>query len=231
MTFPCKYYYLLMLPVLFLCCFFDTERESYLPDDEAKIVRSILRENGYSIGDNELVDPYLEFSSSFAHADLHDLYYLILPAKNKHAIVLSDKINALDSSTMFITIKTFRTSRINSFTEEIFVDSIIFKTDSIVKMTSVLDLSKNEIKTIPKTITQLRVGTIDLRSNKLNSLPDEIMQIVGQDTAQNVRILLDNNQIDTLTLSDTLKTWLARYAYGGANWWKSQEQYRWTSGQ
>ncbi len=217
MTLPFKLKYL--FPGIVLCsgCSF-LQPESHIPEDQADVIREILRENGYSIGKKEHVDNFLEFSSSNVEVDYRNRYYLLLPAQHKKTLVLSDKINLLES-TGFMGVKTINYSFSDSA-----IDSIAFVSDSIIKFTY-LYAANNNIKVIPKEIAHLRTGYLNLGTNQITALPDEIMQIFDENYFNGGRISLGNNRIDTLLLSDTMKTWLSKYAEYGSEWWKFQDNY------
>jgi hypothetical protein len=212
-----KYLYLLCA-LFFLRCILQPT--SSIPGDEAKIIREILRENGYSVGNNENVDKYLGFRSSNPEVDLEDQYYLLLPAKNERTLKLSDKLNYLDPKS-FLGVNT-----ISTVSEDSRIDSIAIISDSIIKIFD-LDAENNNIKVIPKEISRLRSTRVMLGGNQISILPSEIMQIFDTNYyhAAAGEIYLDWNRIDTLLLSDTLKAWLSKYAYGGADWWRLQENY------
>ncbi len=217
MTLPFKLKYL--FPGIVLCCGCSfLQPESHIPEDQADVIREILRENGYSIGKKEHVDRYLEFRSSHPEVDYHDLYYLLLPSENTKMLILSDKINLLDSKA-FMGVNTINYSFSDSA-----IDSIAFVSDSIIRIPS-LYAANNNIKVIPKEIVHLRIGVVNFGANQITALPDEIMQIFDTNYFSGGLIYLGNNRIDTLLLSDTLKTWLSKYAKYGSEWWKFQDNY------
>jgi hypothetical protein len=203
-----KYNFLLIVLFIFHCIL---QPASSVPEDEAKVIREILRENGYSVDNNENVDKYLGFRSSNPEVDLGDLYYINLPATNKRTLILSDKFNMLNPN-RFMGVYT-----INHVYEDSQIDSVAFISNSIIKIPD-LNAINNLIKTIPKEISHLRTRSISFGNNKITTLPNEIMQIFDTNYYNGGLINIGMNKIDTLLLSDTMKTWLSKYAYGGSEW-------------
>ena len=125
---------LLSVFMLFIDCL-EFGSDNYIPKEQADIIRTILNENGYSIGDDEKVDTYLEITSSDVEVDLHDRYWLVLPDENGRILFLSDKINELTKKGMFLGIKAYRSSnKFSSFTDDIFIDSINIISDSVISV-------------------------------------------------------------------------------------------------
>jgi hypothetical protein len=209
-------YPFLLIALFFVRCIL--EPSSNVSEGEAKILREILRENGYSVTDNEKVDKYLEFHSSNPEVDYRDRYYLLLPAKGKRILIFSEKFNLLNPES-FMGVKT-----INHFYTDSAIDSIAFVGNSMIKIPS-LFLENNQIKTIPKEISYLRTSWVAFSNNQISALPEEIMQIFDEHYYVGWKLYLDMNIIDTLRLSGTMKTWLSKYADGGSEWWKYQNNY------
>jgi hypothetical protein len=205
---------LFLLCLVALCSCLNTEESSAIPEDQAKIIRQILRENGYEISDKENVDQYLELESSFEHYDKKDLYWILLPSKSQKTLVLSKKINMLDQK-MYIGVKSYSAARNTRIQERYLVENISIIDDTIIDVGS-LFLSNNKINPLPLNSSNLRFGVLDLSGNEILELPDELMLISQEPVLYPSFIInLNNNKIDTSKISSPLKDWLQEYASPG----------------
>lgn len=210
--------FFLLIGLLFTFCIFDGERKSLIPDDQAMIIRTILNKNGYSLKDDEMVDDYLDFMSLSEHVDSKDVYWLVLPSPNSSKLVINDDINQLNHSLFWGISSNF-----------VPIDTIIIMSDSFIDVRKI-SLYKSQIKKIPPEIGLLRSQIFNFAENLFETLPDSIMLTTNEPFLYDtVKIFVEYNNIDTLSLSDSLKTWLSLRM--GENWWQLQEQYRWTTGQ
>jgi hypothetical protein len=200
--------------LLFALCIFDGERKSLIPDDQARVIRTILNKNGYNLKDDEMVDDYLDFRSLSPHVDTKDVYWLKLPSPNSRKVVLSDEINQL-SHRLFWGITT-------DFAP---IDIIIIESDSFIDVRN-LSMFKCQLKQLPPEIGLLRGQIFNFSDNLLETLPDSIMLTTGAPFLYDtVEICVEYNNIDTLLLTDSLKTWLSNHNVYGEFWWQLQDRY------
>ena len=203
----------LICGLLFASCILDGEQKSLIPDDQARIIRTILNKNGYNLKDDEMVDDYLNFMSLSEHVDTKDVYWLVLPSPNSSKLVLSDDINQL-SHRFFLGITS-------NFAP---VDTIIIESDSFIDVRK-LSLYKSQIKQLPPEIGLLRSQIFNFSDNLFETLPDSIMLTTGEPFLYDtVEIRVEYNNIDTLLLTDSLKTWLSNHNVYGEFWWQLQDR-------
>lgn len=209
----CNRLLFLIVGLLFTSCIFDGERKSLIPDDQAKLIRTILNKNGYSLQDDEMVDDYLDFRSLSEHVNTKDVYWLVLPSPNSSKLVLSDDINQLSHRMFWGVTSNFTT-----------IDNIAIESDSFIDVRK-LTLYKSQIKELPTEIGLLRAQVFDFSNNLLETLPESIVMITGRPVLYDtIECHVGYNDIDTLSLSDSLKNWLSLQM--GQNWWQLQDRYQ-----
>ncbi len=209
----CNRLLFLIVGLLFTSCIFDGERKSLIPDDQARIIRTILNKNGYSLKDDEMVDDYLDFRSLSPHVDTKDVYWLKLPSPNSRKVVLSDEINQL-SHRLFWGITT-------DFAP---IDIIIIESDSFIDVRN-LSMFKCQLKQLPPEIGLLRGQIFNFSNNLLETLPESTVMLTGEPVLYDtIECHIGYNDIDTLSLSDSLKKWLSLQM--GKNWWQLQKRYK-----
>jgi len=190
-------------------------QQSKIPDGQAKIIRNILRVNGYSIGDNELVDNYIEFGSTSVDWNAQDMYWLVLPLTGQKQLVLTEDINKLND--MFQGITTHWDSE---RTIKKPVDTIIVIGDTNINV-KILSAHDDSLRTLPIGIKLLRATIFNFNNNQISHLPTEIMQLTLKPILYDtVTLYLDYNKLDTCSVNDSLKTWLNTHA--GQYWWQLQ---------
>ena len=148
--------FLLFALVVLNGCIFDTE-QSFFSDEQADLIRALLRENGYSVEDNEIVDNYVEFDSDSKHTDSRDYFWLVLPEKEHKTLMLTKDINKLGNKfhgiksppRLFDTTTTGMVQIIDNYSP---VESLIIISDSIVNV-KILSIYKSKLVSIPESIT------------------------------------------------------------------------------
>jgi len=199
-TFRCKT--LLIAAVLFFCLCIN-QYESRIPEDQQKIIRRILNQNGYSLSDKDFVDPYISKVLDFQTGAWLGQYGLLLPIEGNKKMILTDDINLLNANWFDGSV----TYPYNSI-----ADTILIETDSIIFIPSCLAFGE-KFRSIPKNINKIRTRFLNARYNQLTSLPEEIMELTSPPFPYDTfAINIMGNPIDTTTLSDTLKRWLDRYS-------------------
>jgi hypothetical protein len=200
------------------------KEESQIPDDQAKIIRQILRANGISIGDKDWVDGYVYIDPYYHDMDHlpNGTYYILLPQQGKNSFVLTDNITTLTNLTDKFKGIMSPNDTSSSLTDTGTANTFVVTTNSVIKMRE-LNMMLNKFKTLPPDIRYLRVNSLGFKYNQITHLPSEIMQITAPPVLYDtVTIYLEHNKLDTCSTSDSLKNWLSAHEFWGSWWWQGQ---------
>jgi Leucine-rich repeat (LRR) protein len=195
-----------VLQLFFLSCISSPPPdEPFPPVSEQRIITEILQQNNVSVS-NYIREDLIIHHNDWPYEYEETGYQILIDDTSIHKLVLTETINQLNDSRLFLGISV-------SYGNALFIDSIEIKTDSVIILPG-LDISQCNLTHLPPEIGKIRTQSLDVSYNSLKDLPLEVMSVFNHLESGEGLISIMGNPIDKSywdSLPDTMQTWLREH--------------------